>query len=720
MDPRSQGLLLAAIITLSLAGDAALRGRRTRRQVWFLLFSANVGMWNLFSFLDHTLDDALWKRLSLVMAVLIPQGGLRFFEAFRGDELQRDSRLARLAAVLGVVSVGLAVYWYDNIYVRSFVLAQTAGLMYTATWLLQRHSRAVASRIEATRISYLVIGGAVTISFSVLDYLHTLDIAFPPIGTYLTPIFMYVLSQSLHQRRVLDIYDLIGRIAVLLLMGVTLAGMFIVLVRWSELSGQFFLNAAVAALVILILFDPLRNKVEEKIRDFILRESWEMERQIALTRAELWHLFDIEQVGRVLMDGLENTRRVTHAALYIISSDGQYFSRINYLGAGPPARLEVASVRPLLELLERDAMVTVDSLAREAEKKGKSEKDGDERDETEDDDLIADTDVLSKALDEVHADLILPISTEEVALGLLALRDDRLTDEPYSVDDIQLLQTLATQVGVAVRNTQYYTRMKERDRLAMLGEMAAGLAHEIRNPLGSLKGAAQMLEEMAERRTEHDVEPDDEEAERDMSSMFLGVIVEETNRLNRVVSTFLDYSRPYQGNPEPLDINEVILRTAQIEEAAQDHEVTVTLELADNLPLVKADPERLHQVFINLVRNAVQAMDRAGDLEITSRLRRGRRTRRERDRVEIRFRDQGPGIDDEMRGKLFIPFSTTKTDGTGLGLAICQRIVQDMGGSIELESTSEHGTTFMISLPACEDTETESIITSTGPISARI
>jgi signal transduction histidine kinase len=717
VDPRSQGLLLAAIITLSLAGDAALRGRRTRRQVWFMLFSANVGIWNLFSFLDHTLDDALWKRLSLVAAVLIPQGGLRFFEAFRGDELQRDSRLARLAAVLGGVSIVLALYWYHNLYVRSFALAQTAGLMYAATWQLQRHSRAVASRIEATRISYLVIGSVVTISFSVLDYLHALDLSFPPIGTYLTPIFMYVLSQSLHQRRVLDIYDLIGRIAVLLLMGVTLAGMFIVLIRWSELSGQFFLNAAVAALVILILFDPLRNKVEEKIRDFILRESWEMERQIARTRADLWHLFDIEQVGRVLMGGLEGTRRVTHAALYIIGSDGQHYSRINYLGAGPPARLEVASVRPLLALLERDGVVTVDALARETERRRRGD-----RDEAGDGERAVDAEVLSHALDELHADVILPISTEEVALGFLTLRDDRLTDEPYSVDDVQLLQTLATQVGVAVRNSQHYTRMKERDRLAMLGEMAAGLAHEIRNPLGSLKGAAQMLEEMAARKGSRGDE-DGEEPEGaggDDSGMFLNVIIEETNRLNRVVSNFLDYSRPYQGNPEPLDVNEVIRRTVQIEEAARDHEVAVALDLSEDLPPVKADPERLHQVFINLVRNAVQAMGRAGDLSISSRLHRGRRTRRERDRVEIRFSDRGPGIDAEVRKKLFVPFSTTKTDGTGLGLAICQRIVQDMGGSIELESTSERGTTFVISLPACEDTEIESIVTSTGPISARI
>lgn len=710
MDPRSQGLLLAAIITLSLAGDAALRGRRTRRRVWFMLFSANVGLWYLFSFLDHTWEHPIWSRLSLLMAALLPQGGLRFFEAFRGEDIERDARLGRIAAVLGVAAIGLALSpWHDTVLVGTAILAQTAGLMSAATWQLQRRSRAVASRIEATRISYLVIGGALSITFSVLDFLPAINISFPPIGTYATLIFMFVLSQSLHQRRLLDIYDLIGRSAVLLLMGLTLAGMFIVLVRWSEVSGQFFLNAAVAALVILILFDPLRNKVEEKIADFILRERWELERQIALTRRDLWHLFDIEQIGRVLMEGLESTRRVTHAALYIISNDSQYFGRVNSLGTGPPARLEVASVRPLLERLERDGVVTRDALTREAELPEKEEE------EVEGDVEIASTaDVLIEALDQMHADVILPISGEEVALGVLTLRDDRLSEEPYTVEDIQLLQTLSTQVGVAVRNSQYYAQMKERDRLAMLGEMAAGLAHEIRNPLGAIKGAAQMLEDLPP-----GVERDEPDDEGDTSTEFLGIIIEETNRLNRVVSTFLEYARPYQGSPEPLDVNEIIRRTVQVAETSRDHDVTFNLNLDRTLPLVRVDPERLHQVFINLMLNAIQAMDRQGELLVSSFLRRGRR-RSERDRVEIRFRDTGPGIPARMLEKIFIPFFTTKQDGTGLGLPICQRIVQDMEGTVDVESSNHKGTTFVVTFPACEEQEIESAVTSTGPMSVRI
>lgn len=702
MDPRSQGLLLAAVITLSLAVDTALRSRRSRRQILFMVFCFNLGIWQFTTFLARLFPDTIWQQVSLLAAVALPQAGLRFFHVFRGEELRRDSKMWRVSAVLGVISAALVVLpWYDHLLVKAFILAQAAGLMYAATYHLHRRTRKVESRVESTRVGSLVIGGAVAITFSVLDFLPAVGVTFPQIGTYLVLVFMYVLSQSLQRQRLLDIYELVGRLAVMTAMGTTLAAMFTGLVYWSELSGQFFLNAVVAALVILILFDPLRSTVEEKIQEFILRERWELERQIAATRADLWHVFDINEIGRVLMMGLDRTRRMTHAALFVVSSDGQRYERINSLGNEIPQKVELAAVRPLLDRLEREGVVTTEALTSELQE---HREEGQEQ-------LESAVEVLMKAMSVLRSDLILPISADEVALGLITLRDERLTEEPYTVDDIQTLKPLALQVGVAIQNSQYYAKMKERDRLASLGEMAAGLAHEIRNPLGAIKGAAELLDDPRESSGEA----------ADEAGEFLDVIVEETDRLNRVVSTFLDYARPYKGNPELLNVNDVIRRTAQLQEASRAQEVDFELELDDNLPMVRADPERLHQVFINLIRNAVQAMDGRGRIRITSVLRATRGAKRDRSKVEIRFSDNGPGISEAVLEKIFIPFYTTKDEGTGLGLPICQRIVQDMGGSIEVDSTStEPGTTFIVALPAAEDSEVESAITATGPFALRM
>src|SRR5262249_37070690 len=138
---------------------------------------------------------------------------------------------------------------------------------------------------------------------------------------------------------------------------------------------------------------------------------------------------------------------------------------------------------------------------------------------------------------------------------LLCLKDERVR-EAFATDEIDLFRGVAAQIAITVANSKLYERMKERDRLAALGEMAAGLAHEIRNPLGAIKGAAQLLQPAATAEEAHSVPAEARE--------FLGIIVEEANRLNRVVSQFLDYARPYRGEPQPLDVNEVVRKTAQL------------------------------------------------------------------------------------------------------------------------------------------------------------
>jgi signal transduction histidine kinase len=229
--------------------------------------------------------------------------------------------------------------------------------------------------------------------------------------------------------------------------------------------------------------------------------------------------------------------------------------------------------------------------------------------------------------------------------------------------------------------------MKERDRLAALGEMSAGLAHEIRNPLGAIKASAQYLAE----------EPDPRAA-----GEFIDIIVEEVDRLDRVVSSFLDYARPASSNPTPIDVNVAVGRTAQLLlpecEAAG---VGCSVDLDERISPVRIDAERLRQVLINLVQNAVQAMDGSGRVGIETRALPANRTHGAS--VEIRVSDTGPGVPQRVLRHLFVPFVTTKDRGVGLGLAVCQRLVAAAGGTIEVKSPAGAGTTFIVRLPAAND-----------------
>jgi two-component system sensor histidine kinase HydH len=223
--------------------------------------------------------------------------------------------------------------------------------------------------------------------------------------------------------------------------------------------------------------------------------------------------------------------------------------------------------------------------------------------------------------------------------------------------------------------------------------MAAGLAHEIRNPLGAIKGAAQLLAEPAH----EGVDPGSRE--------FVAIIVEEVDRLNRVVGSVLDLARPSGEAMVPIDVNAVVRRTLQIMKAEPDAaDLDVESVLASELPRAAIDAEQLRQVLMNLLRNATQAVGQQGTVTVATRARSGRGARGAGDDafVEITVSDTGPGISRVVLEKLFLPFFTTKEKGTGLGLAVSQRIVQGAGGRIEVRSTEGKGSTFSVVLPAVQ------------------
>jgi signal transduction histidine kinase len=233
--------------------------------------------------------------------------------------------------------------------------------------------------------------------------------------------------------------------------------------------------------------------------------------------------------------------------------------------------------------------------------------------------------------------------------------------------------------------------------------MAAGLAHEIRNPLGAIKGAAQYLDPAGMPAGDAEI---------------LNIIVEEVNRLDAVVAQFLQYSRPLpaatSGKFQLTDLNDVLWKTMKLIENDLPRNVAVELDLTPGLPSIKADAEQLKQVFINLALNAVQAMPDGGRLTVRTRRPHApvelalsdSTPRYSADQVEVRVADTGAGIPEDALDRIFIPFYTTKSKGTGLGLAISQRIVKGHGGTIEVQSRLGEGSEFILRFPSAAALDT--------------
>lgn len=220
----------------------------------------------------------------------------------------------------------------------------------------------------------------------------------------------------------------------------------------------------------------------------------------------------------------------------------------------------------------------------------------------------------------------------------------------------------------------------EREKSMMLEEMAPVLAHEIKNPLGAIKGAAQYLA----------TEVDSEENKR-----ILNIIIEETDRLNGVMSQFLTYAKPYRHEKKEQKIEPLLDRILSLVEARRINErVTIQKEIRENLPAVRMDADRIMQVILNIVFNALEAMPEGGTLTLGAR----RIEKENREGIEILVRDTGKGIAREDLKNIFKPFYTTKERGVGLGLAICQRIVKSHGGEIKVKSIPGKGSSFRIQL----------------------
>jgi len=230
------------------------------------------------------------------------------------------------------------------------------------------------------------------------------------------------------------------------------------------------------------------------------------------------------------------------------------------------------------------------------------------------------------------------------------------------------------------------TQLRRADRLSALGQLSAGLAHEIRNPLGAIKGAVEILQ-------------DDYRAGHPKAE-FYAILLKEVERLNEVLTNFLNFARPVTPHFAPVDVREVLTGLeGLIAGQARAHRVQIFTAFHVGPSRVMADATLLKQAFLNIMLNAVEAMPEGGDLAISTRLTPGGTGGDRPEYAEVVFDDTGPGIREEDLGRIFDPFFTTKQDGTGLGLAITHRIIENHHGAIRVMSQRGKGTTFVVTLP---------------------
>lgn len=252
-------------------------------------------------------------------------------------------------------------------------------------------------------------------------------------------------------------------------------------------------------------------------------------------------------------------------------------------------------------------------------------------------------------------------------------------------DDTETVRGIILTFQDITRLIEMEEQIRRQERLATVGSLAAGIAHEIRNPLASLSGSIQMLQGELELQGDH--------------KHLMDIVLRETDRLNNIITEFLDYARPRSNQMEPISLASLLEETITLFRNSREFrkDIVINCDIPPAIA-VTGDAQRLRQVFWNLLINSAQAIDNAGSITISAASGAGI----DADEVTIQILDTGTGIEREHLERIFDPFFTTKSGGTGLGLAIAYRIIEDHNGAIDVKSEVGKGTAVIINLPSIE------------------
>ena len=699
MDILGQSALFVSLISFALGFSVLSRNVKNTLFISFTILTTLVSAWSLSFFLEKIWAGFGFYRLHLFFNVLLAPASLWFTQIFIRISDGFSRRLLELSTVLAIfLSTSLGLRFDTNPWILqlvffspALVIVQVLRLMWV-DWILSSPqgkkvrdlSKVPTVGLERRHLIYL--GALVVLLTSVMDHVGGIGKILPSAGNLLLAVYMFFLSQAITQQRLLNVSALFSRFLVLLVVALTLTLLYSLLVAWIENSPSlFFLNSFIASFLLLMLLDPLRSTVGYFTQRLLTQKHRHLQQTLREAQRKLTGIVDFGNLTLEILNSTEQIIRPEWAALFILRSDGTQFRRVRIVGQEPKSKISVGTERTVFkEVLSNHALI---HYCEELMEKGKFPVIFDQLLENEMDRSASRVQrahylALIEGLKAFGANLFIPLIHSRKILGFVILQV-LAPPEPWGSNWglLPIVYPYYEQAAEVISNLEVYARQREKERLAVLGEMAAGLAHEIRNPLGAIKGAAQFLDPSLDR----------------PESKFLKVILEEVDRLNRVVTQFLDYSKPSVIQFKQVDFVQLVEKTIELMRPGLREGVQIELLTSKSSIFVLGAAEQIQQVLINLIQNSQNALEGVmGGMIRVSLV-----THRDLSHPEVSLvvEDNGKGIKRENLEKLFIPFFTTSPSGTGLGLSISHKIVESHRGRFEVVSEEGRFTRISVILP---------------------
>ncbi len=647
-------------------------GKNKPTNVTLALYSFAVAAWSFGQVMTEVAtnyDMALfWARFHLASAIFLPV----FFIHFVSEFLEtKDRKVVYAAYILGIA---IFLVSFTNVFVSS-VSAKLSfkyypdpgpafmfySIMYACLVLYGIYQLVSAYRSSSgnrkNHIMAVLIASILGFSGGSMMFLPVYNIPIYPVGYYFVPVYIVIAIYAFMKHRFLDISIVIKKGLVYSVLTLTITAVYVLIIFFFQdafkiMTGRGSVIAMPVLILALVIFlNPLKDMVQKYVDRIFFRGKYDYQKALRSLSSSVRNMVRMDDITSEVAAKIMETLKVGNVALYAYDKKVDVF--VKQCGKGinpiPPADPLVQEMSESFQAVEKES--------------------------------------LPEKYSAFDVAICFPMVSKKRLVGIMML-GEKLSGDIFTDEDIDLLFTLCNQMAVSIENAvlneeamESQKMIYQADKLATVGTLAASLAHEIKNPIGAIKGFTQVIDKAVE---DHDMD-----AIRD----FKDVVPRQLDRINEIMERLLMLSRPGKKEKCGVDVNKVlddIIKLIKKQAMKQQIEIVVTF---DDLPKIKADPGQLTQAFLNLALNAVQAMPNGGLLELRTRM-------KGIDNISVEVIDTGTGISVEKLPRIFDPFFTTKETGSGLGLAVTKKIIDDHRGNIEAISSAGKGTSFTVVLPA--------------------
>ncbi len=628
--------LFNTVSSLLLGLFVYLQGRKKSANILLALYTVAVASWSFGQFMGAIVPSygqgLFWARFHLAGAIFIPVFFVHFVSAFLG---RKKDQVILPSYILGVV---IFLVSFTSLFVPSvstkvgfryfpdpgpaFVIYSIMFAVLVSRGLYELVRAYISSKgLAKNQILQVIIASVIGFSGGSMMFLPVFNVPIFPFGYYLVPLYIVIAIYAFMRHRLLDISIVIrkGLVYSIITLTVTVFYVLVILLLqegFKVVTGvSSFLAAFSTVLLLAVFLNPFRDRIQRYVDMIFFKSRHDYQKALKSLSAMIRDTFDLDELLELVARNLKDIVKADDVAVHLY---------------------DVRSKRYVL------------AKGREAGTEGGP---------------------------------VFNLSVKGKPVGMLRL-GPKLSQDEYSQEELDLIASVSNQLAVSIENAMLASDMLEAqrqlmlsDKLATVGTLAATLAHEIKNPLASIKGFSQIIGKA--------IKEKDEEAISDFSA----VVPKQLDRINEMIEKLLRLSRPARPEKRPVSVNSVLDEIVKLlERQCIKSGVRVEKDYEGEL-VIDGDANQLTQAFMNIIINSIQAMPGGGELKLKIQNSRFK---------AVEITDKGKGIEREKLEHIFDPFFTTKESGTGLGLAVTKKIIDDHGGKIEIESMPGKGTTFRI------------------------